>query len=213
MFDAQSIPSGWSEPFRFTTCTTSDDLNFNGIPDDQEVDDTVDLDNNGVPDIYQDDIKCVKTVVGDAQAGVKGTVNVSEIAAVRSIHPDTISDTVNKPGILTFGVISFKIKNNNPGDTAGVIIYFSKPAPDGAIWYKYDPVNGWQDYAMHATFSSDRKSFSLELKDGDFGDADGTPNGLIIDPGGIGLNEIPHTDAPGGGGGGGGGCFIFSAYR
>ena len=57
-----------------------------------------------------------------------------------------------------------------------------EPAPSNINWYKYDPVNGWQDYSAHAPFSADMKSVTLELKDGDYGDADGVANGIIVDP-------------------------------
>ena len=56
-------------------------------------------------------------------------------------------------------------------------------------------------------FSDDRKSVTLQLEDGDYGDADGVQNGIIVDPGAIGLSytsEGEDTDSTGGGGG----CFI-----
>ena len=82
-----------------------------------------------------------------------------------------------------------------------------EPAPSNVNWYKYDPVNGWQDYSAHATFSGDRKSVVLELKDGDYGDADGVANGLIVDPSGPGIASVTPAPPPPSGGGGGG-CFI-----
>jgi hypothetical protein len=75
----------------------------------------------------------------------------------------------------------------NPGDTVQVTVYFSEAAPSGATWYMYDSIDGWVDYSDHATFSADRKSVTLELKDGDYGDADDTANAIIVDPGGFGL--------------------------
>ncbi len=69
-FDNHDEASEWSETYAFTTLVASvDDMDENGIPDDQEVDDTVDLDEDGTPDIYQDDIKCINTVAQDAQDG------------------------------------------------------------------------------------------------------------------------------------------------
>jgi len=123
-----------------------------------------------------------------------------------SIDPAAIADTQNKPDEMPIGLISFKVKVANIGDFARVAIYFSEPLPNGAKWYKYDSINGWQPYSDHATFGGDRKSVVLELKDGDYGDADGVANGIIVDPSGPGI-------AAGGGGaappsGGGGGCFI-----
>jgi hypothetical protein len=68
-----------------------------------------------------------------------------------------------------------------------VTIYFSEEAADGAKWYFYDSINGWVDYSEHATFSPDRKSVRLELKDGGYGDSDGVANGIIVDPSGFGV--------------------------
>ncbi len=208
-YDDHDGPSEWSDFFTFTTITLNEtDLNEDGIPDDQEVDETVDLDDDGVPDIDQDDIKCVNTVVGDGQIGVKEGTNVTSIESLSSIDPDTIPDTENKPETLPLGLITFKLTVNNPGDTAEVTVYLSEAAPSDAKWYKYDSINGWQDYSDHATFSSDRKSVTLEFKDGDYGDADGTANGIIVDPSGLGSVTEPVPAPTTGGGGGGGGCFV-----
>ncbi|MBW2487694.1 MAG: hypothetical protein JRE72_09750, partial [Deltaproteobacteria bacterium] len=73
--------------------------------------------------------------------------------------------------------------------------------------YKYDPINGWQDYSAHiVAISADRKSITLEYQDGGFGDLDGVENRVVIDPVGFGV-------AAAGSGGGGGGCFISTAVR
>ena len=50
------------------------------------------------------------------------------------------------------------------------------------------------------------KSVTLELKDGDYGDADGIANRIIVDPSGPGTATAPAQ--PNGSDGGGGGCFI-----
>ena len=200
----------WADPYSFTTITTSNDTNpENGVPDDQEVDDTVDLDENGEPDTNQSDIKCLDTVVGDGQIGVKGSTNVTSVESLKSIDPATISDTTNKPDEMPLGLISFKVLVNSPGDTAEVTVYLSEAAESNAEWYKYDSINGWQDYSAHATFSTDRKSLTLELQDGDFGDADGTANGIIVDPSGPVYSSSSSTTTTGGGSGGG--CFIATA--
>ena len=227
-YDNHSAASDWSEDCSFTTITTSNDKDSNGIRDDKEVDSTVDLDGDGTSDIYQSDIKCVKTEVGDGEIGVsfKDSATVSSIESIESIDPDTIFDTANKPEDMPFGLISFKLKVDNAGDTAEVIVYLSEAAPSGTIWHKYDLINGWQDYSAHATFSGDRRSVTLQLKDGDYGDADGVVNGIIVDPSGPAVPPTSGGDTGGdsgsgggtgggsgtsGGGGGGGGCFIATA--
>jgi hypothetical protein len=214
-FDNHDEASEWSEPFSFTTLVVSvDDTDENGIPDDQEVDDTVDLDEDGTSDIYQDDIKCIHTVAQDGQMCVNIYSNVTSIESIKSIDPYDISESSNRSDEMPFDAISFKIKVENAGDTALVIIYLSGEAPSGSRWYKYDVINGWQDFSDHAIFSEDRKSVTLELKDGGFGDADGTENGVIIDPSGPGtasLNIATTPSSSGGSGGGGSGCFIATA--
>ncbi|MBN1843352.1 MAG: hypothetical protein JW883_13865, partial [Deltaproteobacteria bacterium] len=216
-FDNQNSGSEWSDIYSFKTLFTGNDVEpTNGIPDNQEVDATVDLDGNGTPDVNQGDIKCVNTVVGEGQIGVKADPSVVSIEAVKSIDPETLPHTAEMPDEIPLGVISFKLRVLNPGDSAEVTVYLSEAAPDGAQWYKYDSVNGWQadQLTILSVFSGDRKSVTLLLEDGDYGDADGVQNCIIVDPGGIGLTYSSSSadngaDSGGAGGGsGGGGCFI-----
>jgi subtilisin-like proprotein convertase family protein len=216
-YDDDDGESEWSETYSFTTVAVSaEDADGNGIPDSQEVDDSVDLDANGTPDNEQENIKSVNTVVEGVQIGVEASENV-EIEAVQSVDPDNVSDTENRPENMPFGLITFKLTLEAAGDTVTVTVYFSEVVETGAEWYKYDTLNGWQNYTDHATFSNDRLSVVLEIEDGGFGDADGAENGIIIDPSGVAASD--RTDDSDGGegaaggtqadsGGGGGGCFV-----
>jgi hypothetical protein len=88
-------------------------------------------------------------------------------------------------------------------DTVTVTVHLSTPITDNRrTWYKYDSVAGWRTYD-HAVFSSDGKTVSLLLKDGDplMGDVDGVANGIIIDPGGVGLSDGSTNPDPNGGDG------------
>ncbi len=214
-YDDNNGESEWSDAYLFQTIIQPvDDTNSNGIPDDQEVDSKVDVDENGIFDILQDDIKCVNAVTGDEQIGVKISTNATSLESIKSTDPDEIADIENRPDEMPLGVVSFKIRVKNPGDSAAVTVYFSEAASDGASWYKYDLINGWQDYSDHAIFSDSRKSVILELKDGGFGDADEIANGVIIDPSGFGGISSTSSDSESSGGvssGGGGGCFIATA--
>jgi hypothetical protein len=209
-YDDGDAASAWSGPFSFTTIITDEtDLNENGIPDEQEIDDpNLDLDNDETPDINQPDMKCVNTQGGAAQIGVKEGTNVTSIESLMWTDPDSIADTQNRPDNMPLGLISFKLLVDNAGDTAEVTVYLSEPAPEGAKWYRYDTINGWEDYSTHAVFSADRTSVALQLMDGGFGDADYTANAVIIDPSGLGISAAGL-----GGGGGGGGCFISAAEK
>ena len=208
-YDDGGAASEWSASFSFKTIIADEnDQNQNGVPDDQEIDDpNLDLDKNGTPDINQLDMKCVNTKAAAAQIGVKQGLNVSSIESLMWIDPATIDDMQNRPDNEPLGLISFKIVVDHVGDTAEVTVYLSEPAPAKAMWYRYDAINGWEDYSAHAVFSADRTSVTLELADGSFGDADGAANTIIIDPSGLGVN----ASGGGGSGGGGGGCFISSA--
>ncbi|MBN1842209.1 MAG: DUF4465 domain-containing protein, partial [Deltaproteobacteria bacterium] len=200
--------------------TPSDyDTDLNGIPDSQEVDVTVDLDNDGTPDVNQPTIKCVNTVVGNGQIGVsyKDSQNVSEIIAIKSIDPTSITDNAARPATMPLGLLSFTLRVNNPSDEATIKVYLSEAASDSAKWYKYDPMNGWQDYSDlgYASFGLTAQGttvVTLKLKDGNYGDADGIENGIIVDPSGLaGALSSSPSNTRSDGGGGGGGCFINTA--
>jgi len=219
-YDEADATSDWSDeatlPFSFTTVLPgeTDDPNENGVPDDQEedLDPDLDLDGDTNPDVTQGDMKCAITVVGGVQIGVKGTTpNVVSVDAVKSVNPDTVSDTQNKPDEMPLGLVSFKVTVANAGDSAEITIYLSEPAPSGAKWYKYDSINGWREYP-YATFSADRTNVTLQLEDGsiEYGDTDGAANRIIVDPGGVGVASQPASS---GGGGGGGGCFIATTAQ
>jgi len=116
-FDNHDEASQWSGAYSFTTPVTSvDDTNANNIPDDQEVDDTVDLDQDGISDIYQDDIKSIQTVAQDAKMAVKISTNVVSIESIKSIDPYDISDSGNRPDEMPFDAISFRLRVLNAGD-------------------------------------------------------------------------------------------------
>ncbi len=194
-FDNHQLDSQWSAPFFFTTIEDlNSDSDRNGIPDDQEVDNTVDLDGDGSLDIEQSDIKCINTISKEKQIGIKGTSNVKSICALKTTDTSDLLDAGSSPENMPFGAISFKLEVYNSGDTAEVTIFFSEPAPADAVWYKYDDISGWEDYSDHSRFSEDRLSIILELVDGGVGDADGTPNGMIVDPGGLGVWESIPSD-------------------
>ena len=181
--------SQWSEVGTFTTEFVIHDADGNGIPDDQEVDLTTDLDNDGVFDRDQTDIKCVAGSPEDAvQIGIsiKNAVNVDSIVSMEIEDPDEATTKIQpkgKPKKLQFGLVNFKIMVNAPGDETEVAIHLSKAAYSNGKLYKYDPINAeWLDYSDFAEFSPNRKVIYLILKDGGFGDADGIENGIIVDP-------------------------------
>ena len=186
-FDVYSTASNWSGTVEFTTAYFVVDLNANGIADVDEVDDSVDFNLDGIPDNYQPQIiKCVKASDGSVSIGIeKASSTAEEIESLEVIDPDTISDTVNRPADLIFGLFAYRLRVRTPGDIATIRIYFSGDIFASDVFYKYDTINGWYDYSEHTTFNDDGQSITLEVKDGGFGDSDGLANGIIVDPGGI----------------------------
>ncbi len=186
-FDIYFTASNWSSTVEFTTASFSVDLNANGITDVDEVDDNVDFNLDGIPDNYQPQIiKCVQSSDGLVSIGIEKTSSsAEEIESLEVIDPDTISDTVNRPADLIFGLFAYRLRVCTPGDIATIRIYFSGEIFASDVFYKYDTINGWYDYSEHTIFNDDGQSITLEVKDGGYGDSDGLANGIIVDPGGI----------------------------
>jgi hypothetical protein len=190
--------SDWSEAGYFTTKFSEEDSDGNGILDHQEVDNTLDLDKDGVADREQSDIKCVVTEVGEFKIciSIREAENAESIVSIQSETSDDkdlfLSDQIG-PDFLAFGLIHFKLTVKEPGDPISLAIYLSKAAYEDGVWYKYNPVNNeWVDYSDFIDFSSNRKMAYLTLTDGGFGDADGIENGVIVDPLALGT-ETDHS--------------------
>ncbi|MGD8661839.1 MAG: carbohydrate-binding domain-containing protein, partial [Desulfobacterales bacterium] len=204
--------SDWSEPGYFTTEFSEADSDGNGILDHQEVDDTLDLDNDGVPDREQSDIKCIVADSGNAQIGIsiRDAENVDSILSLEieeTENADLVSNSKGKPRFIDFGLLHFKLLLNAPGEETVVTIHLSDvPFGKGKNhknikMYKYDSVNAeWLDYSDYAEFSPNRKKVYLTLKDGGFGDADGIENGIIVDPLAFGSDSDSNSDSSSGSG-------------
>ena len=111
---------------------------------------------------------------------------ITAVGSIESVDPATISD-IARPYYMPFGLFAAELTVVKPIDAAEVTIYFSQAAPNGVKWFVHNSIDGWVDYSKQATFSEDRKSVRVRLKDWGYGDSDGIPNGTIVDPGGIGL--------------------------
>jgi len=217
--DSHGLFSQWSESAAFGTGYNVADANGNGLPDHQEVAPDTDLDDDGTPDIDQNNIKCVSVAQESTQIGI--SIPDSEpavtIAALEAENPADIPNGTHgfdRRAEFPYGLISFKLIVSRPADEVVVTLHLSRAASPDGTWYKYDPVDdSWHDYAAHTEISDDRKRIFLTLKDGGFGDADGIANGIIVDPLGLGVsssNPAAAADTTDGGGGAAG-CFISAA--
>jgi len=202
--DSRDAASEWSGQREFITDFAVNDSDGNGVPDDQEVSETLDLDQDGTTDVSQSDIKCVSVEGGTAQicVSIRDAANAVAILSLEAEDPanlDLLSKIKGKPAYLEFGLIDFKLLVDSPGAETTVTIFLSKPAYKQGRCFKYDPVNDvWLDYADYTQFSPNRKEVYLTLKDGGFGDADGIENGIIVDPLTFGSESDPNgsSDSP-----------------
>ena len=138
----------------------------------------------------------------DGQIGIsiEDSPAVVAIEALESLNPnDPQFDgrLGGKPTDIAFGLIHFKLLLNEVGADATVRVHLSQPAPAGSHWFKFHPIaQTWLDYSDYAVISGDRRSVTLTITDGGWGDLDGIANGIIIDPSGLGT---PSGSSGGGG--------------
>ena len=165
-------------------------------------------------DNLQPTIKSVKMEGTTVQTGVsiKGSSTALAIEAVESEDPQQVDSYSNgKPATMPFGILNVKIAVANPGDQAVVKLYFLEPVPAAGKWYEYDAAaDRWIDFSAYTEIANDRMSATVTLRDGGPGDSDGVANGVIVDPGGIGVadNAPASGSAPQSGSSGGRECFI-----
>jgi hypothetical protein len=215
-YDIYSAESEWSDSMEFTTAYFFIDTNGDGVPDEWEVDSTVDFNLNGIPDIFEpENIKCVRAADGSVNIGVeKISDSIIEIEALDVVDPADIPYSPDRPPDIIYGLFSYRLILNKPGAIARVRVYFSAGIYSTDVFYKYDTLNGWYNYTEHTTFNDDGQSFILELTDGGDGDSDGVANGIITDPGGISSGGSYSSSGDLGAGAGdrvGGGCFLATA--
>ncbi|MBT8365406.1 MAG: hypothetical protein KJP23_11935 [Deltaproteobacteria bacterium] len=217
--DNDGVESEWADASSFTTTAVSNDLNGNGIPDDQELETTssVDLNRDGEPDVDQisDQFKVLNAAAGSGPVAVEASNPNVVIEYLETLDPAVFPDhDGKKPQQMLFGLMSFRLRVQNAGDQETLTVFLSDPAPAEHEWMKYDAVRGWHPYG-DATFNPDRYAVILTIQDGAGGDSDGLENAIIIDPAGVGGQDtstdgtnIPSSGSAGIGGSGGLGCFI-----
>jgi hypothetical protein len=214
--DVYSTASEWSDTTEFTTSYYVIDTNQNGVPDEWEVDGTVDFNLNGLPDIFEpENIKCVRAADGSVNIGVeKISDSITEIQALDAVDPADIPYSPERPADIIYGLFSYRLILNQPGAVARVRVYFSAGIYSTDNFYKHDTLNGWYNYTQYTIFNDDGQSFILELTDGGDGDSDGVANGIITDPGGLSSGSSYSSTGDAGAGAGSGGdaaCFLATA--
>ncbi|MDW7710942.1 MAG: Ig-like domain-containing protein, partial [Deferrisomatales bacterium] len=178
------------------------------------------VENNGIEG-FPPDVTTVLGATGDEAIGFKVLTLTSGLVFLEALDPLSLPSSPSSPLDLPYGLFSLRLKVANPGDTVTLRVYLPEPAPEGYVWLKYDPASDdWVDYsAVGALFDEEagRRELLVTLVDGGIGDSDGSANGVIVDPAGLGLPSPSGngggTPAADGGGGMGGFCFIRALVR
>jgi hypothetical protein len=112
---------------------------LSGVPTDQRVDDSVDLNADGTPDNQQPDvILAVNTADGSGskQIGISPVGADVVVESLEAVDASTIDETANRPTDFPFDLIDYRLKVTSSDGTAQVTVYLSEPAPAGAAWYQ-----------------------------------------------------------------------------
>jgi chitinase len=158
--DGLGTGSDWSEPATFRTllAVDADDKNLNGIPDDQEVDCSVDFNNNGIPDCEEPNFTSFLAADGKTLLGIETVSEGAELVAVRSLPAATIDDPAVK---METSLVGFKLYLQDWVSTATVTVHYPKPVSRDAQVLKYDPDTGFVVFE-NAVFSPKPRECHLD---------------------------------------------------
>jgi hypothetical protein len=187
------------------------DSNGNGILDSEE--DTInssDFDGDGVPDYQDPDTACFRQV--NNLNTILLHCKKGSFTNVGAFADDDPSVTQNGKPALTFpyGAMRFNITGISAGESVEVTMVFHENVPEYAKFYKITST-GWKE--VNFTSNNGDNQIKVTFKDGDPNtDGDGIANGVIVDPGALGVPSEAPEDT-GGGGGDGGTCFIQTLFK
>ena len=183
-YDSQGNASQWSLPVRFTTETNQTDANSNGVPDSQDVSVHTDLDRNGISDLQETNV--MKSVLAiDEQYTIavdlkENDDNTTTIDGATTLDPDTIDDMPKMEDIFTYGILTFRIQVEEPGQEILATIFLSGSISPDMNWLSLNADGDWANCSEDITLNADDRSIIRQLKDGGENDADGVANGTIV---------------------------------
>lgn len=119
----------------------------------------------------------------------------SSSGSITGLAAEAVTPCGTVPG-FTFpdGFFSFNVTNIIPGSTVTITITLPTDTPKNTRYWKC--INGhWVDVSSLLGDNDGDNVLTLTLTDGGLGDADGTANGTIVDPGGPGI-QATAASAP-----------------
>ena len=155
-------PAVNSDALRFELSVTDKD----GLNSRSEV--LISVNDNGIRDI-PDEFTSITTATG-RNIGVR-VDSGGELTTLYPLSEGEISDLVDRPEDIMYGLIVSDIKTETVGGTATLTFYLPEAAPANYKWYEYHVSEGWQSLEAQTTFSPDRRQATLTLTDGGVGDS------------------------------------------
>jgi len=143
-------------------------------------------DHHSITATFAEITRSVETATGTGTAYFTPSDGVIEdLEALPAIPPGA-------PAGVTFphGMFSFRVIGLSPGQTITVAIELPQDVPVGTAWWKHDGT-GW--YSLPNLTDDGDNIMTIELTDGGLGDTDGEADGVITDPGGPGIRQLPST--------------------
>ncbi len=183
-FDQQGLPSQWSAPVEFTTEIDRKDRNGNKIPDNQEAPANTDLNGDAISDSEQQStVMSLASYDGQHLMAVstESDANDAVVLGVESVDPATLDVPPADSAQLPYGLLGYKIKVAQPGDSATITIHLSDALPpESNQWVSYDSLDEWVDCTADVQVAGDGRTAVRTITDGGTGDADGVANGTIV---------------------------------
>ncbi len=206
--DENGEVSGWSHPARFATAPDDGgDLDGDGVRDDQAVDESVDTDRDGVPDVQQPGLTCLMSEEIGGAVCAEVETDGAELTAIRSLDPGAVGE-----GVPADGLIGVRLRVDAPGGSVGLVLRLVSAMPTGTRWRIYHLSNDEMMDISDETIT-ERRTVRLTVTDGGEADADGLENGTMVlfaGPVGPELRSL-SVSGPGADSVGGAGCFVESS--
>jgi chitinase len=210
-FDARGNASQWSPENAFTTrqakyfLSDNDAAELNSAPAD------TDLNSNNLVDSNEyHTLRSLLTPDGQRTfaVGIEESENIVSLDAAIVTDP-LLEEMPVGADLFPYGLLSYRIQVQEPGQQASVTLYFSEPIDPQTSWVAYGSEGLWSDCSQHIYSSEDGFTVERLITDGGPDDADGVANGVIVDT----LAATQQADGQSGGASAGGGCFIRSLLK
>jgi hypothetical protein len=219
-FNDKGLPSQWSEKIEIITDVEAEPLLSSSKITSTG---TWDLNTDGVHDDLQPEvIASLETYTGLDQMGIsiEDSENVVQLLAAKAYDPSTME--VRAPfdiQDMPYGLLGYKIRVAEPGQTAGIQLLFSDSIDPKMQWYRYNRITGWQVIDRDIEINSNDNGIVRYITDGGPEDGDGEANGIIVEligplwattcdlDRGIGEDQDESQSTSGSSGGG---CFLQS---